>query len=80
MRLSTIGFSLALSCVCLVLLAGCGADNEGAIKEQAARARETIPGARSAQPRTQAEYARITFGVQTGVGVHKGASYPGTKK
>jgi len=60
-------------------LAGCGEDNEAAIKEQASNSKEKIPGARSPVPKTQQEYYEITYGVQ-GVGTGKGTGYPGARK
>jgi hypothetical protein len=67
-------------------LAGCAEDNEAAIKEQAARAKGTIPGSRTAQAQTQEEYFEITPGV-TGVGSPGGprpdrgtSGYPGAQK
>jgi hypothetical protein len=81
--ISTLGLAL-LSC-CLLAFAGCAEDNEAAIKEQAAKAKEVIPGSRTAQARSQEEYYRITPGVQ-GAGVRgeiqpdQGKGYPGAKK
>jgi hypothetical protein len=69
----------------LVGLAGCAEDNEAAIKEQAAKAKGTIPGSRTAQAQTQEEYFEITPGVR-GVGMRsgprpdQGAGYPGAKR
>ncbi len=71
MRLSISGLSLALFSFCLLGLAGCGEDNEAAIKEQAARAKGTIPGSRTAQAQTQEEYFEITPGVH-GAGMRVG--------
>jgi hypothetical protein len=73
---------LALSSVCLLGLAGCGIDNEAAIKEQAAKAKGTIPGSRTAQAQTQDEYYEITPGVQgagsrSGPRPDQGKGYPG---
>ena len=64
MRLFTSGLSLALLSSCFLGLAGCAEDNEAAIKEQAAKAKGTIPGSRTAQAQTQEEYYEITPGVQ----------------
>jgi hypothetical protein len=68
-------------------LTGCGEeDNEAAFKEQAAKAKGTIPGSRTAQAQTQEEYFEITPGVQGGAGMIKGpvpdqgAGYPGAKR
>jgi hypothetical protein len=52
--------------------AGCAEDNEAAIKEQAAKAKGTIPGSRTAQAQTQEEYLEITPGVQGGAGMARG--------
>ena len=73
MRLFTSGLSLALLSFCFLGLAGCGEDNEAAIKEQAAKAKGTIPGSRTAQAQTQDEYYEITPGVQ-GAGTASGPS------
>jgi hypothetical protein len=76
---------LALLGLCFLGIAGCAEDNEAAIKEQAAKAKEIIPGSRTAQARSQEEYYRITPGVQ-GAGVRgdiqpdQGKGYPGAKK
>jgi hypothetical protein len=65
-------------------LSGCGGDNEAAMREQAAKAKGAIPGSRSAQARTQAEYFEITPGVR-GAGMRggpqpdQGAGYPGVR-
>jgi hypothetical protein len=85
MRLFTRGLSLALLSFYFLGLAGCGEDNEAAIKEQASKAKEKIPGSRSAQAQTQEEYYRITPGVQgagtaSGPRPDQGAGYPGAKK
>ena len=64
MRLFASGLSLAFLSVCFLGLAGCAEDNEAAIKEQAAKAKDTIPGSRTAQAQTQDEYFEITPGVQ----------------
>ena len=86
MRLFTSGLSLALSSFCLLGLAGCGEDNEAAIKEQASKAKGTIPGSRTAQAQTQEEYYEITPGVR-GAGAAGGprpdrgkSGYPGAQK
>jgi hypothetical protein len=73
---------LVLLSFCLASLAGCGIDNEAAIKEQAARAKGTIPGSRTAQAQTQDEYYEITPGVQgagtrSGPRPDQGSGYPG---
>ena len=62
-------------------LAGCGEDNEAAIKEQASKAKGTIPGSRTAQAQTQEEYYEITPGVQgagaaSGPRPDQGTGYP----
>jgi len=81
----TTGLSFALLCLCVLALAGCGEDNEAAIKAQAARAKGTIPGSRTAQAQTQEEYFEITPGVRgagmpSGPRPDQGNGYPGTKK
>jgi hypothetical protein len=85
MRSFTSGLSLALLSICLLELAGCGEDNEAAIKEQASKAKGTIPGSRTAQAQTQEEYYEITPGVQgagtrSGPRPDQGIGYPGRKK
>ena len=85
MRLSASGLSLALLSFCSVGFAGCGEDNEAAIKEQAAKAKGTIPGSRTAQAQTQEEYYQITPGVQgagtaSGPRPDQGKGYPGAKR
>ena len=72
MRLFTSGLSLALLSSCLLGLAGCAEDNEAAIKEQASKAKGTIPGSRTAQAQTQQEYFEITPGVRGGAGAASG--------
>jgi hypothetical protein len=85
MRLFTSGLGLALSSFCLLGLAGCGEDNEAAIREQAAKAKGTIPGSRTAQAQTQEEYYEITPGLR-GAGAgggprpDQGAGYPGARR
>jgi hypothetical protein len=85
MRLLTSGLSLALSGFCILALAGCAEDNEAAMREQAAKAKGTIPGSRTAQAQTQQEYYEITPGVK-GAGAadgprpDRGDGYPGAKK
>jgi hypothetical protein len=86
MRLFASGVALAVTSVGLAGLAGCAEDNEAAIKAQAAKAKGTIPGSRTAQARTLEEYYEITPGA-TGVGTSTGpqpdrgtSGYPGTKK
>jgi hypothetical protein len=85
MRLFSSESGFALLGFCLLGLAGCAEDNEAAIKEQAAKAKGTIPGSRSAQARTQDEYYEITPGVRgagspSGPRPDQGAGYPGAKK
>ena len=85
MRLFTSGLSLALLSLCFLGLAGCAEDNEAAIKEQASKAKGTIPGSRTAQAQTQEEFYEITPGVQgagmrTGPRPDQGTGYPGMKK
>ena len=85
MRLFISGLCLSLLSLILLGLAGCAEDNEASIKEQASKAKEIIPGSRTAQARSQEEYYRITPGVQ-GAGVRgeiqpdQGKGYPGAKK
>ncbi len=79
------GLRLALLGACVLGAAGCAEDNEAAIKEQAARAKGTIPGSRTAQAKTQEEYYEITPGLQgagspAGVRPDQGAGYPVAKK
>jgi hypothetical protein len=84
MRSFVNGLRLALLSSCFMALAGCGEDNEAAIKEQAAKAKGTIPGSRTAQAQTQDEYYEITPGVQgagttSGPRPDQGKGYPGAK-
>jgi hypothetical protein len=86
MRSFTGGLKLALLGSCVLGSAGCGEDNEAAFREQASRAKGTIPGSRTAQAQTQDEYYEITPGVRGGAGApggprpDQGAGYPGSKK
>ena len=85
MRLLTRGLSLALLYSCFLGLAGCGEDNEAFLKEQASKAKGTIPGSRTAQAQTQDEYYQITpglrgAGTRSGPRPDQGAGYPGAKK
>jgi hypothetical protein len=82
MKLFIRGLILAFSSVCFLGLAGCAEDNEAAIREQAARARGTIPGSRTAQAQTLEEYYEITPGVSgagsaSGPRPDQGKGYPG---
>jgi hypothetical protein len=85
MRLFTSGLSIALLSFCFLGSAGCGEDNEAAIKEQASKAKGTIPGSRTAQAQTQEEFYEITPGVH-GAGIRigpvpdQGTGYPGSKR
>ena len=85
MKWLTRGLSLALLGSGLVGLAGCGEDNEAAMRQQAARAKGTIPGSRTAQAQTQEEYFEITPGVR-GAGMtggprpDQGSGYPGPRR
>jgi hypothetical protein len=84
MRMFTRGLSLALLSVCFLGLAGCAEDNEAAIREQAAKAKGTIPGSRTAQAQTQEEYYEITPGLQgagtrSGPRPDQGKGYPDAK-
>ncbi len=79
------GFKVALLGSCLLGSAGCAEDNEAAIKEQASRAKGTIPGSRTAQAQTLEEYYEITPGVQgagmaSGPRPDQGKGYPGAKR
>jgi len=85
MRLSTTELNFVLLSLCFLGSAGCAEDNEAAIKEQASRAKGTIPGSRTAQAQTQEEFYEITPGVQgagmrTGPVPDQGTGYPGMKK
>ncbi len=85
MRLSTGRSMLALLSCCCLGLAGCAEDNEAMIKAQAAKAKNAIPGSRTAQAQDQGEYYEITPGLK-GAGMRggprpdQGAGYPGQKK
>ena len=84
MRLFTKGLSFALLSTCVLELAGCAEDNEAAIKEQAAKAKGTIPGSRTAQAQTQDEYYEITpglrgAGARSGPRPDQGSGYPDAK-
>jgi hypothetical protein len=84
MRKLTGGSILTLLSSCLLGLAGCGQDNEAYIKEQASKAKGTIPGSRTAQAQSQEEYYEITPGVQgagsaDGPRPDQGKGYPGAK-
>ena len=81
---STRKLSLALLSFGFLGSAGCGEDNEAAMREQASKAKGTIPGSRSDQAQTQEEYYEITPGVrgagaQDGPRPDQGAGYPGVK-
>jgi len=85
MRFFASGLSLALLSFCFLGLAGCAEDNEAAIKEQASKAKGTIPGSRTAQAQTQEEYYEITPGVRgagtrSGPRPDQGTGYPGPKR
>jgi hypothetical protein len=72
---------LSLLSACFLGLAGCAEDNEAAMKEQAARAKGTIPGSRTAQARTQEEFYEITpgthgAGTASGPRPDQGKGYP----
>ncbi len=85
MQLFTSGLTAALASFCFLGLAGCAEDNEAAMRAQAAKAKGTIPGSRTAQAQTQEEYYEITPGVK-GAGTRSGprpdqaAGYPGPKR
>jgi hypothetical protein len=85
MKLFTRGSTLLPLIICVLGLAGCGEDNEAAIREQASKAKGTIPGSRTAQAQTQSEYYEITPGLQgagtrSGPRPDQGAGYPGAKR
>jgi hypothetical protein len=85
MRLFSRGLLQALLSFCFLGPAGCGEDNEAAFREQASKAKGTIPGSRTAQAQTQEEYFEITPGVQgagtrSGPRPDQGTGYPGAKK
>ncbi len=85
MKFFASGLSLALLSFCLLGLAGCGEDNEAAFREQAAKAKGTIPGSRTAQAQSQEEYYEITPGIhgagsRSGPRPDQGTGYPGAKK
>jgi hypothetical protein len=89
MRRFIVGLRFALLSCCVLALAGCGEDNERFMREQAAQAKNTIPGSRTAQAQTQEEYYEITPGLKGGgAGTRgrggpqpdQGAGYPGAKK
>jgi hypothetical protein len=85
MRLFARALGLALLCLCFLVLAGCWQDNEAFIKQQASRAKGTIPGSRTAQAQDQGEYYEITPGLQ-GAGTRngprpdQGSGYPAPRK
>ena len=75
---------VALLTSCLLGLAGCAEDNEAAIRQQAARAKGTIPGSRTAQAQTQDEYYEITPGLggagsRSGPRPDQGKGYPSAR-
>jgi hypothetical protein len=84
MRWFNTGLRLAVLSFCVAGLAGCMEDNEAFIKQQAATAKNTIPGSRTAQAQTLEEYYEITPGLR-GAGLRQGpvpdqgAGYPSAK-
>ncbi len=85
MKRFTGGLCLALLVLGCLGSGGCAEDNEAAIKEQEAKSKAKIPGSRTAQAQSQAEYYQITPGVQgagtqSGPRPDQGAGYPGVKK
>jgi hypothetical protein len=85
MKTFTGGPCRAALALCCLGFTGCGEDNEAAIKEQEAKSKAKIPGSRTAQAQNQAEYYKITPGVQgagtqSGPRPDQGAGYPGVKK
>jgi hypothetical protein len=85
MRLIAGRLTFALLSACFLTLVGCAEDNEAAIKKQAATAKGTIPGSRTAQAQSQREYYEITPGVRSGAGGRngprpdQGSGYPGPR-
>jgi hypothetical protein len=80
----TTALSLALLSLGFLASAGCQEDNEAFIRQQAATARGTIPGSRTAQAQTQEEFYEITPGVsgagaKSGPRPDQGKGYPGPK-
>lgn len=71
MRSTKWRWCLALSSLGPLAMAGCAEDNEAAFKQQAAQARGTIPGSRTAQAQSPEEYFEITPGVR-GAGTRSG--------
>jgi hypothetical protein len=81
MRIFFSRLSVALMSSCFFGLPGCAEDNEAFIKEQAAKAKNAIPGSRTAQAQTQDEFFEITPGVtgagtRTGPRPDQGSGYP----
>jgi hypothetical protein len=84
MKLFIRSLSLALLSLGFLGLAGCQEDNEAFIRQQAATARGTIPGSRTAQAQTQEEFYEITPGVsgagtKSGPRPDQGQGYPAAK-
>lgn len=84
MRVFTRGLGLALLSFGFLGLAGCVEDNEAFLKEQASRAKGTIPGSRTAQAQTPEEYYEITpglpgAGTRSGPRPDQGSGYPGAR-
>jgi hypothetical protein len=75
MRLVNCGFRPVVLGCCFLASAGCMEDNEAAIREQAAKAKNTIPGSRTAQAQTLDEYHEITPGLR-GAGTRGGGPRP----
>jgi len=66
---------LALSSVVLLGVVGCGQDNEGAIREQAAQSAPVTPP--KPQPKTQAEYGQMQRAANP---YTKSSGYPGARR
>jgi hypothetical protein len=84
MRLFCKGFGLATLGFCALACSGCAEDNEAEFKKQAATAKGTIPGSRTAQAESQEEYFAITPGIggagtRTGPRPDQGTGYPGPR-
>ena len=75
MRFVNCGIRLVVLSSCFLGSAGCLEDNEAAIREQAAKAKGTIPGSRTAQAQTPEEYYEITPGLR-GAGTRGGGPRP----
>jgi hypothetical protein len=84
MRLFCKGLGLAILGSSALALSGCAEDNEAEFKKQAATAKGTIPGSRTAQAESQEEYFAITPGIhgagtKSGPRPDQGTGYPGPR-